>query len=204
MKKFQKTRELVEYSLKYISGKTLDLGAGLAKYRQIIKKKASEYITFDMVEGKQIDVVGDVLDLSFKDNSFDTVISTQVLEHVEKPWVMVKEIQRVLKKGGFCILTAPFLIPYHPDPHDYFRYTPEGLNSLFKNQGFEIIEKGSYGRTFSVLSEFVRFSFFNPYQKPRKGSWRMIKIISKLGEFLNRFSRGKIIYSGAYIVAKKI
>ncbi|MHA1751331.1 MAG: class I SAM-dependent methyltransferase, partial [Candidatus Helarchaeota archaeon] len=106
MTKFESTREVIKYSLKYISGKTLDLGAGSAKYRNIIKQKASEYITFDMIPGPHIDVVGNVLDLPFEDKTFDTIISTQVLEHVEKPWIMIKEIHRVLKKNGICILTA--------------------------------------------------------------------------------------------------
>ncbi len=159
MKNFQQTREVVKYSLKYVKGRTLDLGAGSAKYKSIIKQKTSEYITFDMVEKEGIDVVGDILDLSFKDKSFDTIISTQVLEHVEKPWIMVKEIQRILRKNGICILTAPFLVPYHADPCDYFRYTKKGMESLFKNENFEIIECDGYGKTFSVLSEFFHFSF---------------------------------------------
>jgi SAM-dependent methyltransferase len=203
MKEFQQTRELIEYSLKYISGKTLDLGAGSAKYRHIIKKKASEYITFDVVPGENIDVVGDALDLPFENDSFDTIISTQVLEHVAKPWIMVKEIHRVLKKDGICILTAPFLEPYHPDPHDYFRYTAEGLQSLFKNENFEILECQGFGKLFSVLSEFIRFSWFNPYGKQKRGSWRITRLIAKTGNFLNRFSRNEIIYANVYIVAKK-
>ncbi len=123
MKKFQQTREVILYTQKYIQGKTLDLGAGSCKYREIISKKAEGYITFDMVPGKNIDVVGDALNLPFQAETFDTIISTQALEHVEKPWIMIKEIRRVLKSNSICILTAPFLIPYHADPHDYFRYT---------------------------------------------------------------------------------
>jgi len=203
MTDFKQTREVIKYALKYISGKTLDLGAGSAKYRSIIEKKSSEYITFDMVEGDGIDVVGDVLNLSFKKESFDTVISTQVLEHVEQPWIMIDEIYRILKKDGICILTAPFLQPYHADPNDYFRYTIEGINSLFKNQGFKIIESGSCGRSFVVLSEFIRFLYFNPYKKARRGSWRITRLMTEMARILNKFSRNKIIYANVYIIAKK-
>ena len=76
MKNFQQTREIVKHSLKYIFGKTLDLGAGSSKYSNIIEKRTSEYVTFDMIKKEGIDVVGDILNLSFKDESFDTVIST--------------------------------------------------------------------------------------------------------------------------------
>lgn len=203
MSKFQQTREIIQYSLKYISGKTLDLGAGSAKYRNIIKQKTSEYITFDMVAGPNIDIVGDVLNLSFADGTFETIISSQVLEHVEKPWIMIKEIHRVLRFGGICILTAPFLVPFHPDPHDYFRYTTEGMKSLFKNEGFEIIECDSYGQPFSVLSEFIRFSWFNPYQKAKKGNWKINNLMGKIAQFLNKFTKNKIIYANVYIMARK-
>ena len=203
MKNFQQTREIVKHSLKYIFGKTLDLGAGSSKYRNIIEKRTSEYVTFDMIKKEGIDVVGDILNLSFKDESFDTVISTQVLEHVEKPWIMVKEIQRILRKDGICILTAPFLVPYHADPCDYFRYTKKGIESLFKNENFEIIECDGYGKTFSVLSEFFHFSFFNPCKKQRVGSRRIILFVERLAKFLDKFSRNKIIYTNVFIIAKK-
>lgn len=202
-KPFQQTRQIILYAQKYIRGKTLDLGAGLAKYRQIIQSKATEYITFDKKPGKNIDVVGDALNLPFSNHTFDTLISTQVLEHIEKPWIMVKEIYRVLKPGGICILTAPFLTPYHPDPNDFFRYTKEGLESLFKNEGFEIIECSSYGQLFTVFSEFVRFSWFNPYQKRGILRRRIMGLIQKVMNFLNTFSKNKIIYANVYIIAKK-
>lgn len=203
MKKFQQTRDVIHYTKKYISGRTLDLGAGSAKYREIIKQKASDYITFDMAAGENIDVVGDVLNLPFDNESFDVVISTQVLEHVEKPWIMVKEIHRILKKNGICILTAPFLSSYHADPHDYFRYTVDGTKSLFKNEGFKIIECDSYGRLFSVISEFIRFMWFNPYKKSKRGSWKITRFMAGTANFLDRFVKTNIIYANTYIIAKK-
>lgn len=204
MKKFQQTREIIDYAQKYISGKTLDLGAGSAKYREMIKPKTSEYIAFDMMPGKNIDVVGNVLDLPFPNDTFDTVISTQVLEHVEKPWVMVKEIYRVLKPGGVCILTAPFLTPYHPDPADFFRYTTQGVRSLFKNEGFEILECDYYGQAFTLFSEMVRFVFFNHYKK-KNGIWaeRFLRYMAKTAKFLDKFVKTDIIYVDNYLIAKK-
>ena len=203
MKKFQQTREVINYAKKYISGSTLDLGAGFGKYRDIIEPNTSGYTTFDMVPGKNIDVVGDALNLPFPEESFETVISTQVLEHVAKPWVMVEEIHRVLRPGGRCILTAPFLGPYHPDPGDYFRYTVEGIRLLFKNEGFQIIECDYSGQVFSVLAEFIRFSWFNPFKKRKRGSFKLAHFMAKIARFLDRFTKNKIIYSNVYIVAQK-
>ena len=202
---FNGTRQVIIYAQKYIVGKTLDFGAGArAKYREIIKQKAKDYIAFDMRPGENIDVVGNALSTPFNDAAFDTVISTQVLEHVEKPWVMVKEIRRILKENGICILTAPFLIPYHADPHDYFRYTKEGMESLFKNEGFEIIECGYYDKIFATLSEMIRFVFFNHYKKkPGFLAERFMEYSAKLAQFLDKFVKTDIVYANVYIIAKK-
>src|SRR3989344_3923586 len=202
---FNGTRQVIIYAQKYIGGKTLDFGAGeRAKYREIIKQKSQEYIAFDMKPGKNIDVVGDALNTPFDDGAFDTVISTQVLEHVEKPWLMVKEIRRILSENGICILTAPFMVPYHADPHDYFRYTKEGLQSLFINEGFEIIECDYYDKIFATLTEMFRFVFFNHYKKkPGVFAERFMEYSAKFAQFLDKFVKTEIVYTNVYIVAKK-
>ncbi len=201
----QTTRDVVNYTTQFIKGRTLDLGAGSAKYRNIIKPHTTTYTTFDMVAGPHIDVVGDILNLPLEDGSFDSVISTQVLEHVEKPWVMIQQIRRVLAKGGTCILSAPFLIPYHADPHDYFRYTVTGLSSLFKNEGFEIVECKPYGRIFSTVTEFIHFFFFNHYENParHKRFEKFIGLIQKIARKLDVYMKDSNIYANVYIVARK-
>ena len=99
----------------YVKGKTLDLGAGMAKYRRIFEGHATEYVTCDTFSAPHIDVVANAHDLPFVDASFDTVICTMVLEHVEKPWIVAGEIERILKSGGHCIIAVPFLFPEHKD-----------------------------------------------------------------------------------------
>jgi ubiquinone/menaquinone biosynthesis C-methylase UbiE len=206
MSYIKNTRGVIEHTRHYVSGYTLDFGAGTAKYQHLIKEKASKYITFDMVPGKNIDVVGDALNPPFADGTFDTVVSTQVLEHVRKPWVMVREMGRIIKSGGICITTAPFIVPFHADPDDYFRYTRQGLESLFTDSGFTIVESGSYGRMFSVFSEMIHFSLFNPYKKDGVGKWgmRAMRYLERLASSLDRHMKNKIIYANVYVIAKKI
>jgi SAM-dependent methyltransferase len=205
MNNLKNTRDVILHTKHYVSGETLDFGAGTAKYKGLISPHASTYKAFDMFPGKNVDVVGDVLNPPFADSSFDTVISTQVLEHVEKPWVMVSQIGRITKSGGICIMTAPFMIPFHADPHDFFRYTKEGIESLFKNEGFDIVESGTYGKTFSVFSEMIHFSIFNPYKEGGVSIWgrRAMRYIEKICSALDRVSRNKIIYPNVFVVAKK-
>lgn len=205
MKKPAKTRDVVEYTLQYVKGKTIDLGAGNAKYKSLIKPKTSEYITFDISPGPNIDIVGDILNLPFGENTFDTIVSTQVLEHVTKPWIMVKEMHRVTKPGGLVILSAPFLIQYHADPYDYFRYTKEGMQGLFKDVGFSVVECNSYGSFFGVLSEMIHFTFFNPYTHKKKSRLTLsfLRAVESTAAFLDRQIPIKTIYPNVYIVAKK-
>lgn len=203
MKKFNKTVDVITYALNYISGKTLDLGAGEGKYKSIITKKSEEYIAADIIYNKNIDVVCDAADLPFENEEFDTIICTQMLEHVKNPQLVVQQIYRVLKKKGVCVLTAPFLIPSHSDPDDYFRYTINGLKFLFENQGFKIIEINSYGQTFTVFAEWFKFMFSNPYKKHSIFKRRLTERVQKFFFFLDRFSKSKIIYSNIYLIAKK-
>jgi SAM-dependent methyltransferase len=205
MKNFTKTRDIVYHTLSHIKGKTVDLGAGNAKYKKILKPQTTEYLTFDIISGPNIDVVGDILNLPFPENSFDTIVSTQVLEHVTKPWIMVKEIYRVLKPGGKIILSAPFLIPYHADPYDYFRYTKEGMAGLFKDTGFEVIECDKYGGFFSVLSEMFHFALLDPYKAKNKTRFKLslMRMVESVASFLDSVFPTKVIYSNVYIVAQK-
>lgn len=204
MRKFQQTREVVIYCLKYISGQTLDVGAGSAKYKKIINQKVDKYVTLDIISGENVDIVGDATKMPINDASFDSVISTETLEHVQKPGLVIKEIKRVLKPGGVCFLTAPFMIPAHNDPGDYFRYNKSGLEFLFKEEGFTIIESDYYCQFWSVLSEIIHFSFFNPYKPHNLLARRLIEYIEKLAGFLDKFTKNEIVYGNVYVVAKKI
>lgn len=207
MTNFKNTRDAIIYvSSKYIRGKVLDAGSGSGKYGEIIKKEAKEYISFDALPGENVDVVGNVMAMPFKNESFDIVVSTQVLEHIEKPWLAIGEMTRILKKNGICFLTAPFMVPFHPDPSDYFRFSKEGLEMLVKNQGLKIIESGYYGLFFGVLSEMARFSFFNRYEGKNKSRLRkkIIRTMAKTAAFLDKFvKKNQIVYANSYIVAKK-
>ncbi len=203
-----KTRDVVEYLMpKYAKGRTLDIGAGSAKYKHIIEKYVSDYKTCDIREGENIGYIEDATKLSFADNSYDTILSFQVLEHVDSPDKMLSEIYRCLKPGGVCILTVPFLLPQHNDPGDYQRYTKMGLKKIFEDHNFTVLECDSCGDLFAVLGEFTRFLYLNPYSNKKPGRIRR-KIITIITEFLNylsalNFLKNSNFYGGVYIAARK-
>lgn len=66
------------------------------------------------------------------DNYYDIVLSAQVLEHVRKIWIWVKELARICKKGGYVIIIAPLSWPYHEHPVDCWRVFPEGIKALYE------------------------------------------------------------------------
>src|SRR3989344_5733931 len=108
MRQPSNTREVINKFLPYIEGRGLDLGAGSAKYKEMILEKASQYRSCDAVKNKNIDDICDVLNLSYPPESFDTIISTQVMEHVNNPYKMAEQIHKVLKHGCKVIVTASF------------------------------------------------------------------------------------------------
>jgi SAM-dependent methyltransferase len=111
-------------------GVVLDVGSKKAPYRA--KVPATEYLTLDLRPDVGADIVGDLHDVPRESESIDTAIATEVLEHCYEPARAVNELHRVLRPGGLCLLTTRFIHPFHPDPHDYFRFTHEGLEHLFR------------------------------------------------------------------------
>ena len=101
--------------------------------------------------------------LSFKDNSIDTVIIFNVLEHVFDIDNSLEEINRVLKPGGKIIGSTPFIHRIHNAPSDYSRFTSQFFNQILRNKKFDNIEvlnfgfgpfTASYATIFDVTKKF--------------------------------------------------
>ena len=147
----------------YISGKTLDVGCGKKPYQSLFKN-VTQYIGMDIEESghdhknEDIDVFYDGHTFPFEDNSFDSMICNQVLEHVFNPTEFLSEMHRVLKQDGKVLLTVPFVWDEHEQPYDYARYSSFGLKHLVETAGFEVIEQQK-----TVQSIKVVFQLFNLY-----------------------------------------
>lgn len=83
-------------------------------------------------------IVGDITKCSLEDNSFDFIYSMDTFEHINKPWLAAEEIMRILKPGGIAVIVTLFAWRYHPDPIDYWRFSPACLKFLFEK--LQVIE----------------------------------------------------------------
>jgi SAM-dependent methyltransferase len=95
-------------------------------------------INIDLYDYPNVDLVCDISQLPFKNNSIDLIISIAVLEHVPDPKIIVEEIARVLKPGGKIYIYIPFIQGFHASPYDYQRYTISGIKHLFND--FDVME----------------------------------------------------------------
>lgn len=146
----------VKANAKEAKGILLDIGSGMAPYEPFFKPYIKKYIKMDgfYYKNGQSDLIGDGMNIPIKSNSVDTVLCTQVLEHVQYPQKAINEIQRILKPNGVCILTTHMANPLHGLPHDYFRFTKYAFTSvLFKN--FKSVRVKENGGALLSISQFI-------------------------------------------------
>ncbi len=127
----------------------LDAGAGESVYKKYFSH--CDYKAIDLAVGESrwnyanLDYVGPLHDMPIPDESFDAILCTQVLEHLEWPRESIAEMLRVLKPGGVLYMTVPMSHGEHQIPYDFFRYTSYGLRSICVTAGFREISIKPFG-----------------------------------------------------------
>jgi SAM-dependent methyltransferase len=115
------------------------------------------YLGFDFYEGENVDVVGDAHKISsyFRDDEkFDLIFSHAVFEHFHMPWIVVQEIQKLLKIGGHVYTETHFSFSAHERPWNFFQFSDMGLRALFNGAlGFEVIDCGMSNRMNGLFSQ---------------------------------------------------
>ncbi len=116
----------------------------------------SDYVMMDLEDGLDVDVVADIHALPEEwRNSFDIIIASAVFEHLERPWVAAKEMERVMKNGGLALVITHQTFPLHGYPNDYFRFSKDALRLIFEDAGFQVERAEYHGRTKIVPPEFI-------------------------------------------------
>jgi len=152
----------------HVRGRLLDVGCGGKPYADLFGQ-VDRYVGIDVLPsgGGQQDVYASGLQLPFAAGVFDTVLSTEVLEHVPEPSQLIGEAYRVLRPGGCLVLTTPQTWGLHQIPHDYYRYTPFGLRYLAEKNGFTVLRlepTTGFGVTF--CQRFCDVVFYAPDGRP--------------------------------------
>lgn len=166
MKKITR-KNLVPFLKKYSTDKkVLDVGGGRADFNHSYDVFFPNRFSVDIDPKREPDLVADVHNLPIKDNTYEFVLCTEVIEHCHDPQKAVNEMMRVLKPGGTCVLTTRFMFPIHDFPHDYWRFTEMQMQKLFENS--TIIELRSETETMSCVAAIlqrilfqVKFKFAN-------------------------------------------
>jgi SAM-dependent methyltransferase len=111
----------------------LQIDAPLGRWNLYIGGAGSRvdgYVNIDLFALPGVDVVANAERLPFRSATFQRVECDAVLEHVDGPDRVMREIERVLAPGGFAHIVAPFCHPFHEYPRDFRRFTPDGLKQL--------------------------------------------------------------------------
>jgi|SRR6185312_482324 len=179
---FQKiTRKNLEQFLKKYATekKTLDIGSGGSSYQRFFPNR----LTVDIDPARKPEVVADAASMPFKDEEFEVVLCTEMLEHVKDPLQVEREIRRVTKAGGMLILSTRFVFPLHDTPHDYWRFTKYGLREIFKE--WNIIELKSETKNFSAIGALLQRISFQSELKLNKISKFLILSLAWIFDHLN-------------------
>ncbi len=156
---------LKESFAEHARGSLIDLGCGNRPYEKILQPYITKYTGVDFTQNKfnTVDIVSDAANVPVPDQSFDTCISTQVLEHVKDPAALISEANRVLKPGGKVILSFPLYWPVHGAPWDFHRLTRYGIIELLEKTGFKMIRIVENGGAWATAGQAMAnaFSFSN-------------------------------------------
>lgn len=161
----------------YARGRLVDLGCGKAPLYGAYRPYVDEVMCVDWANSvhanPHLDVVTSLSEpLPFDDDRFDTIVLSDVLEHIAEPALLWDEMARILAPGGHIILNVPFLYCIHESPHDFYRYTSFALKRFAEMRGLTVMHLESVGGGSDVLADTLA---------------KQLQIVPVLGASLARF-----------------
>lgn len=226
-------RRSVEAFAPEARGVLLDVGGSETPYREVFGPHVEHYIGMEYAPAildKQpemwdllysvkhlVNLLGDGARLPIRSGSIDTVLSTEVLEHVPEPSRLIAEMARVLRPGGRLLVTVPFIQPLHELPSDYYRFTPSSLHRFALEAGLEVVSikpRGNFASaTGAMLSQWLMRSA-GAVRRQSDGSvilsrWRSVLLLPivgliQVGFFLaSKITNDETVCQGYSLVAAK-
>lgn len=199
-------------------GVLLDVGCGLKPFEKDFSPYVEKYIGLEYspesgYRGNKADICGDAGYLPLADGSVDTILCTEVMEHVPHPEKTIEEFARVLRPGGTVITTAPFFYPIH-DAYDFFRYSPDGLAAMMKRHGLTVEKVEPLSGTAVTLAAMLNLYWYDigfiwtKWLYPiglifRPILWLMCFIVNVLGGIFEKLLPSKQMSFNHLTIAKK-
>ncbi|MBW8015821.1 MAG: class I SAM-dependent methyltransferase [Planctomycetes bacterium] len=213
-------KSMLHVAPKYAKGKLVDIGCGTKPYENIFRPYVDSYFGVDYKSSAEsnygdqtnADLYVDCTETGIDKESYDTLLSTQVMEHIYDTDKYVKECHRLLKKGGKGIFTIPMSWRCHAEPYDYHRFTKYSLEKIFTSNGFDVIElteiEGAFASSIQHLVVFLtnRHGFKNIiYRAVRKVTHiALFSVLNFLGLKLDSLFRDdKFCLNYLLVVQKK-
>jgi SAM-dependent methyltransferase len=181
----------------------LDLGGGARRLHPNL-------LNLDVADLAQVDIVAPADELPFRDGSLRLVVAQEVFEHLADPPAMVRELRRVLRPGGLCYVQTPWMLGWHLGPHDYWRFSHQGLRKLF-DEGFEVLQVapslGHGSGFYRVAVEFFAVTAASLHRLlylPAKAAGAMLLIPLRWADLLSaRTDQAHRIAGGFFLIARR-
>ena len=141
-----------------LHGVLVDIGCGTRPYEKFANVNKYIGLELDSELNRKRNFANYYYDgdeMPFENKSIDSVLTSQVFEHVFTPDKFLKEINRILKSDGLLLLSVPLAWDEHEQPYDYARYTSFGLSYILNQNGFEVIELIKTSNDFSAVVQLM-------------------------------------------------
>jgi SAM-dependent methyltransferase len=188
----------------HLTGKLMDFGCGSMPYKSLFK--VDEYIGVDFDKpgqphkNKLVDMIYDGKRIPIESNHFDSILATEVIEHIFNIDEVLLELNRVLKPNGKILVTCPFVWDEHEIPFDYARYTHFSLRYLFEKSGFEILVLAKSGNYVTTIAQML-----NSYCTQVRFLNKLPYVINVVFSWLNKHLPNKnTLYISNIVVARKV
>lgn len=159
-----------------------DIGCGDQPLADVVRLLQCVYVGVDVADGfyaQKPDIVGSATHVPVPNDTADIVLSSQVLEHLERPIDALQEAHRILKPGGLLLCSFPFLYPIHAAPFDYGRYTRFFIAAAASRLGYEILaERALKGYWHATAMAFALYA-----QEFDRGIVRSLRLASVMIAF---------------------
>lgn len=185
----------------FAQGRLLDIGCGNKPYKEMFAGRVAEYVGCDVVQSSEnlVDIICPATEIPLPDESFNTILCTQVIEHVADHRALIREAHRLLHVGGFLILSGPMYWPLHEEPCDFFRFTKYGFRHILEDAGFAIDTIQNNGGKWALCGQVL----IHTIDGSRLGRPRLIRLVNRVFAYLDDRRRDSINTTNYVVIAQK-